>query len=247
MNAAPYELAGRVVLLSGASGGIGRALVDAFLRAGVREVIAASRRPFATADARITPCPLDVTNVAQVAHAAESCAERVDILVSCAGANANARILAAGALEGARAEMEVNYFGLIAMVRAFAPAMQRRREGVIVNMLSMVSLVNIPRMAGYCASKAAAYSLTQAIRAELAPYGIHVCTMLPSATDTPMSAHLSVPKLAPTLVADAVIAAIRNRTEDAHEGLIHDDLYRALRTDPKSVERQMAAKLDHTH
>ena len=143
--------------------------------------------------------------------------------------------------------MDVNYFGLLRMVRAFAPAMQRRRQGAIVNMLSMVSLVNVPRMATYCASKAAAYSLTQAIRAELMPYGIHVCTMLPSATDTPMSAHLSIPKLKPATVADAVIAAIRDGIEDAHEGLIHEEIYQGLRTDPKSIERQMAAKLGHTN
>jgi NAD(P)-dependent dehydrogenase (short-subunit alcohol dehydrogenase family) len=246
MSAAAYEIADRVVLLSGASGGIGSALVDAFLRAGVREIIAASRRPPAAPDPRVTPWALNVTDTAQVAAAAAMLAERVDILVNCAGANANARILVSGAVEGARDEMEVNYFGLINMVRAFAPAMQRRRQGAIVNMLSMVSLVNIPRMASYCASKAAAYSLTQAIRAELAPYGVHVCAMLPSATETAMTAHLSVPKLAPATVADAVIAAIRARTEDAHEGLIHGGIYEKLRTDPKSVERQMAAKLDHT-
>ena len=84
-----------------------------------------------------------------------------------AGANANSRIFLPPTLDGAREEMEVNVFGLLNMVRAFAPAMQRRRQGTIVNMLSMVSLVNVPRMATYCASKAAAYSLTQAIRAEL--------------------------------------------------------------------------------
>jgi short-subunit dehydrogenase len=102
-------------------------------------------------------------------------------------------------------------------------------------------------MATYCASKAAAYSATQAIRAELAPFGIHVCTMLPSATDTPMSAHLTVPKLKPETVAGAVIAAIRDRVEDAHEGLIHGELFDLLRKDPKAAERQMAAKLHHNN
>jgi short-subunit dehydrogenase len=143
--------------------------------------------------------------------------------------------------------MEVNYFGLLNMVRAFAPAMQRRKHGTIVNMLSMVSLVNIPRMGTYCASKAAAWSLTQAIRAELMPHGIHVCAVFPSATETTMTAHLNIPKLKPAMVADAVIGAIRDGVEDAQEGLIHDDVYTALRTDPKSVERQMAARLNPTN
>jgi NAD(P)-dependent dehydrogenase (short-subunit alcohol dehydrogenase family) len=241
------EIAGKTVLLSGASGGIGRELVRAFLGAGAAEVIAASRTPDDASDSRVRAHVLDVTDDASVAAAAAAFAERVDILVNCAGANANSRIFLPPALEGAREEMDVNYFGLLRMVRAFAPAMQRRRQGAIVNMLSMVSLVNVPRMATYCASKAAAYSLTQAIRAELMPYGIHVCTMLPSATDTPMSAHLSIPKLKPATVADAVIAAIRDGIEDAHEGLIHEEIYQGLRTDPKSIERQMAAKLGHAN
>jgi hypothetical protein len=247
MSDSHREISGKVVLLSGASGGIGRALIRSFLHAGVAEIIAASRTPMTAVERRVRPYRLDVTQGTQVAAAAGEFAERVDIMVNCAGANVNSRIFLPPALDGARAEMEVNFFGLLAMVRAFAPAMQRRRQGVIVNMLSMVSLVNVPRMATYCASKAAAYSLTQAMRAELAPYGIHVCAMLPSATDTAMTAHLSVPKLAPSTVADAVIAAIRDEVEDAHEGLIHGDLYQALRTDPKAVERQMAAKLSHTN
>ena len=118
-------------------------------------------------------------------------------------------------LDGAREEMEVNYFGLLNVARAFAPAMQARRQGVIVNMLSMVSLVNIPRMATYSASKAAAFSLTQAIRAELTPYGIHVCTMLPSATDTPMSAHLTVQSSAGDRCRRGDSTAIRDGVEDA--------------------------------
>lgn len=245
MNDGTYDISGKVVLVSGASGGIGRALIHAFLNEAAAEVIAASRNPVATSTPRVRPYALDVTDATSVSQAAEAFADRVDILVNCAGANSNSRMFTGA--EHARTEMEVNYFGLLNMVRAFAPAMQRRREGVIVNMLSMVSLVNIPRMATYCASKAAAYSLTQATRAELAPFGIHVCTMLPSATDTAMTSHLSVPKLKPETVADALIDAIRRRVEDAHEGLIHGDVYEMLRTDPKSVERQMAAKLHHTN
>ena len=89
--------------------------------------------------------------------------------------------------------------------------------------------------------------MTLVLGVDLDSYGIHVCAMLPSATDTAMSAHLNIPKLKPAAVADAVIAAIRDGVEDAHEGLIHAEVYQALRTDPKSVERQMAAKLGHTN
>jgi short-subunit dehydrogenase len=241
------DISGKIVLLTGASGGIGQELVRAFLEASASEVIAASRSGSTKKAERVVPYVLDVTDAAQLAAAAQAHADRVDILVICSGVNFNNRLFNPNAPDEARREMEVNYIGLLNIVRAFAPAMQRRKQGVIVNMLSMVSLVNIPRMATYSASKAAAYSLTQAIRAELKPYGIHVCAMLPSATDTPMTSHLSIPKLKPETVADAVIAAIRDGVEDAHEGLIHGNIYQMLRTDPKAVEREMAAKLHHTN
>lgn len=247
MDNARYDLSGKVVLLTGASGGIGRALLSAFLNEGAAEIIAASRKPDPAQTDRIRLYTLDVTDTQKVNETAEEFADRVDVIVNCSGANSNSRVFAPGSLDSARVEMEVNYFGLLNVARAFAPAMQKRRQGVIVNMLSMVSFVNVPRMATYCASKAAAYSLTQAIRAELGPSGIHVCAMLPSATDTAMTAHLTVPKLKPQTVADAVIAAIRDRVEDAHEGLIHDEVYQLLRTDPKALERQMAAKLHHNN
>src|SRR6187402_278226 len=117
------EIAGKTVLLSGASGGIGRELVRAFLGAGAAEIIAASRTPDDASDSRVRAHALDVTDDASVAAAAATFAERVDILVNCAGANANSRIFLPPALEGAREEMDVNYFGLLRMVRAFAPAM----------------------------------------------------------------------------------------------------------------------------
>ena len=145
MNDSRRDIAGKAVLLSGASGGIGRELVRAFLGAGAAEIIAASRTPDDASDSRVRPHALDVTDDASVTAAAAAFAERVDILVNCAGANANSRIFLPPALEGARDEMDVNYFGLLRMVRAFAPAMQRRRQGTIVNMLSMVSLVNVPK------------------------------------------------------------------------------------------------------
>jgi hypothetical protein len=240
------DIAGKVVFLSGASGGIGQELIRAFCDAGAAEIIAASRHPIASERPQVRPYKLDVTVDAEVAEAGRRFAERVDILVNCSGANSNSRIFAPSTLAEARLEMEVNYFALLSMVRAFGPAMRQRKSGTIVNMLSMVSLVNIPLMGSYCASKAAAWSLTQAIRAELRPHGVLVCAAFPSATETAMTAHLTIPKLKPAAVADAVIAAIRDGVEDAKEGLIHDHVVHGLRTDPKAVERQMAARLGPT-
>ena len=85
-----------------------------------------------------------------------------------AGINHHQGVLAATDLEAARAEMETNYFGTLAMCRAFAPVLKANGGGAVINMLSILARVNLPAMGSLCASKAAALSLTQCVRAELA-------------------------------------------------------------------------------
>lgn len=235
------EISGTTVFLTGASGGIGQAIISALLAADVAEIIAVSRTSPVDAQPRVRPLTLDIRDAAAVDAVAADLAPRVDILINSAGVNYNATVLRAADLQPARDEMETNYFSILNTVRAFGPAMRERGRGVIVNMLSTSSLVNIPRMGTYSAAKAAAASITQAIRAELSPYGVHVCGMFPGVTDTKMSAHLTIPKLAPATVAAALIDAVRNGVEDQYEGIVHREFYDELRADPKAVERRMAA------
>jgi NAD(P)-dependent dehydrogenase (short-subunit alcohol dehydrogenase family) len=235
-------LAGKRVLVTGASGGIGAALVDAFLYAGAAEVIAAARHAPPRRE-RVTSAQLDVTDAASVAALAGRHAAGVDVLVNNAGFNGNCGALEPAAGDAARAEMEVNYFGTLNMLRAFAPAMRSRGQGVIVNMLTMLSHVNLPLMGSYCASKAAALSLTQAARAELAPAGVRVLAMLPSAVDTRMSAASPPPKLAPAEVAATTVRAIREGVEDCYPGKTAVEFHAAFRQDPKGLEKRLAARL----
>jgi short-subunit dehydrogenase len=150
----------------------------------------------------------------------------VDILINNSGVNENRSPLADGTAASARAEMEANYFGVLNMCCAYAPRMAERGGGVIVNMLSSSVHKIVPRMASYCASKAAAWALTQALRSELAGNGIDVIAVFPGATDTRLTAHLSIPKLTPAAVAQATIAAIRDGVADQHVRL------EAVRTPP---------------
>jgi NAD(P)-dependent dehydrogenase (short-subunit alcohol dehydrogenase family) len=202
------DIEGKTALVTGAFGGIGQALVHALLEAGAAQIIAASRSPQPSNDRRIVTAVLDVRDQASVAALAK--AHAVDILINNSGVNANSRPLAANAAEDARNEMDANYFGLLNMCWAFAPRMVARGNGVIVNILSTGALKVLPGMASYCASKAAAWSLTQGLRAELEDKGIGVIAMFPAATDTRLTAHLTIPKLSPKMVADATIAAIRD-------------------------------------
>jgi NAD(P)-dependent dehydrogenase (short-subunit alcohol dehydrogenase family) len=170
-------------------------------------------------------------------------AGKVDILVNNAGANFGRGLLQDKTLDNARTEMQVNYFGPLALIRAVAPAMKKRGAGVVVNMLTILSHVSMPLLGSYCASKAAAWSMTQALRGELGPRGIRVIGIFPGAVDTRMSADFPPPKLSPEEVGQAVIAAIRDGGEDVYPGAMAEGLIAGLRADAKAVERDLAAYL----
>jgi NAD(P)-dependent dehydrogenase (short-subunit alcohol dehydrogenase family)/uncharacterized OB-fold protein len=234
------EIAGKVVLVTGANGGIGRELVAAFRAAGAGEVIEVAGP---TGNASGPMRGLDITDRSAVTALASDVAQRVDILVNNAGFNANAGALSPIDASLARREMDVNYFGLLNMIQAFAPAMQARGQGVMINMLSILGLVNLPAIGSYCASKAAAWSLTQAMRAELAPRGVRVCGVFPGAVDTRMSAATPPPKLAPKQLAIDVLKAIRDGIEDVYPGAMAERVFAAMRADPKVVEKEMSSRL----
>jgi short-subunit dehydrogenase len=146
-------------------------------------------------------------------------------------------------MENARAEMEVNYFGTLAMCRAFAPILKKARTGAIVNMLSILAHMNLPLMGSLCASKAALLSLTQALRAELAAQGIHVMAVLPGAVDTDMTRMLTIPKMKPTEVAEAIVHGLEYGLEEVYPGEMAMGVAAGLALDPKSVEKQFAGFL----
>jgi NAD(P)-dependent dehydrogenase (short-subunit alcohol dehydrogenase family) len=239
------EISGKTVLITGADGGIGRALVSAFLEAGAAEVIAAARRASTAAemDSRVKRIALDITDAKALQAFVEGAGSNVDILVNNAGFTSASGLLDADTIDGARQEMDVNYFGTLATIRALAPQFRQRRQGVIVNVLSVLAHVCLPTMGSYCASKAATLSLTQGVRAELLPWGVRVCAIFPSTVDTPASADSPPPKLPPAQVAGAVIKMIQDGVEEAYPGSIASDLAAAIRQDSKTVEREFSMML----
>jgi NAD(P)-dependent dehydrogenase (short-subunit alcohol dehydrogenase family) len=216
---ASLTLIGRTILITGAQGGIGQALVARFLEAGAARVYAAGRAAVRGAgDSRVVPVRLDITDEVQVRAAAESCSD-VEILVNNAGINRNRSLMAAADLSDARLEMETNYFGTLAMCRAFAPVLAANGGGAIVNVLSIGAKIGLPFMGSLCASKAAALRLTECMRAELAAQGTHVLAVLPGAVDTPMTRHLGgIRKLAPFEVARTLVTALCAGAEEVCVG-----------------------------
>ncbi|PVY61669.1 SDR family NAD(P)-dependent oxidoreductase [Pusillimonas noertemannii] len=229
------------VLVIGASGGIGAEIVRAFVQAGAREVIAAGRKPPRHLPEGVGFIEMDVVSPESVRRAAAQVADKVSIVVNSSGINEGRRLSDID-LAGARREMEVNYFGLLNVYEAFAPAMRARKEGTFVNLLSVLAHANLPLMATYCASKAAALSLTQAMRAELAGFGVRVCAILPAVVDTAMSSAASSPKMSPIELADEIVEGVINGVEDLYPGTAAQ-LRIALQKDWKAVERSLAARL----
>lgn len=236
-------IAGGAVLVTGANGAIGAALVEGFRAAGAAQVVATARTVPQTAQPGVTWEALDLTDAAAIDRIGQTWADRVDVLVNNAGVNGNATFLDPSDSATAREEMEVNYFGSLNLVRAIAPAMMRRRRGTIVNVLSTTCFSNLPIMGSYSASKAAMWSLTQGLRAELAPSGITVVGVFPSIVASRLTEHLvNVPKLAPEAVARGLIDGLRAASGDIFLGS-SADLYRRIREDPLLVEQQQAARL----
>ena len=233
-----------VVLVTGANRGIGRAFVDALLERGADRVYATARN-LSSLDAvarldgrRVRTLKLDVKSWPDVRAAAEQ-AKDVTLLIN------NAGVLAMGGLadvppEALRDNMETNFYGMLYVIRAFLPTLERHR-GAIVNMLTLVALASMPGLSAYNASKAAGLSLTQSFRADLAKRGIAVHGVFPGAVDTDMIRGFEMPKTAPIDVARAVLAGVEAGEEDIFPDPMSQQLYAAWRQDHKAVERQFAA------
>jgi NAD(P)-dependent dehydrogenase (short-subunit alcohol dehydrogenase family) len=201
------NLTDSVALVTGANRGLGARLVAELLRAGAAKVYAAARTPGAIdADPRVRALTLDITDPGGVAAAAAA-APDVTVLVN------NAGVLAFGsALDGDLASFErdlrTNYLGTLRVTRAFVPALEGNRPAAVVNVLTLIALAPMGPMAGYSASKAAAHSITQALRAELRDRGISVLGAYPGGIDTDMLAGVDAEKAAPELVAGRIVAAL---------------------------------------
>jgi NAD(P)-dependent dehydrogenase (short-subunit alcohol dehydrogenase family) len=234
---AVMQIAHRAVLVTGANRGIGQALVEDALRRGADRVYAAARRPVTHPDRRVTPVALDVTDAAQIRAAVERVAS-LDLLINNAG-------LGLYDLLGDRAVLEehlaVNLFGTYGVTQAFLPLIARS-HGAIANVLSVAALAAVPVMGGYSVSKAAAFNLTQSLRALLAGRGVSVHAVLAGPVDTDMAKALEIPKASPESVARAILDGVEKGEEDIFPDPLSMGLASAWRDGPlKALERGNAA------
>jgi NAD(P)-dependent dehydrogenase (short-subunit alcohol dehydrogenase family) len=207
------NITGSVALVTGANRGLGARLVAELLRRGVAKVYAAARTPGtidagALADPRVHPLTLDVTDQSSLDAAAKA-APDVSLLVNNAGVLGFGGVLD-GDLDLFDRDLRTNYLGTLRATRTFVPVLQANCGGAIANVLTLIALAPVPAMAGYSASKAAAHSMTQALRAELRGTGIEVIGAYPGGIDTDMLAGVEADKAAPELVAARIVDGIAN-------------------------------------
>ena len=241
------KLKDKVVLVTGANRGLGRALVHASLEAGARRVYAGARDPkqlqgmFDQARERVVPVSLDITNAASLEAAAQQ-AEDVAVLFNNAGVLASYNLLTSKTEDIAQ-DFATNFFGTLAASKAFLPALRRAGavdRAALVNVLSVVSLSNMPALGAYSASKAAAFSITQALRWDLAKLDIAVHAVFAGAIDTDMVRAMDMPKTSPEDVARAIVSGVEQGLEDIFPDAMSQSLFATWRRDPKELERQLA-------
>jgi NAD(P)-dependent dehydrogenase (short-subunit alcohol dehydrogenase family) len=173
-------------LVTGANRGLGKRFAEQLVERGAK-VYAAARRPETIDVPGVIPVQLDITDPESVARAAEVAGD-VNVLINNAGVSTGASLLT-GSLDDVRLEMETHYFGTLAVTRAFAPIIESNGGGSILNVLSVLSWFHAPALGAYSAAKAAGWAMTDAVRQELAPRGIHVASLHVGYMDTDMAAH----------------------------------------------------------
>jgi len=233
-------IADKAVLVTGANRGIGRALVEEALRRGAKRVYAGTRQPLAHLDGRVTPLNLDVTKAEQIQEAVER-VKSLDILINNAGLALFDDLSDRAALEQ---HLAVNLFGTYGVTQAFLPLLTRS-QGAIVNVLSVAALATLPIVPAYSISKAAAFSLSQSLRALLAGRGVRVHAVLAGPVDTDMSRAFDVPKASPESVARAIFDGVENGEDDIFPDPMSESMAESWRNGAvKGLERQFAALVE---
>jgi NAD(P)-dependent dehydrogenase (short-subunit alcohol dehydrogenase family)/uncharacterized OB-fold protein len=244
----------RKVLVTDARSAVGQAVVDQVIAAGAELVWAGIAEPWKKLPGAdklgnhpaVSPVSLDVTNERSVTELAGEIGGKVDILINTADYHRTAGIAARPGTDAARAEMDVNYFGLLRLAQAFAPALRARAADgeanavAWVNLLSIYALSNFPAHGTYSASKAAAFSLAQALRAEMLPVGIRVINVFPGPVDDEWSQLIMPPKLAPAALARSIVDALRGSVEDVYPGDVAQEWFARWRDNPKALERELS-------
>jgi NAD(P)-dependent dehydrogenase (short-subunit alcohol dehydrogenase family) len=231
------NISNKAILITGANRGIGRALLDEALRLGAKRVYAATRSPLQHSDKRVTPLTLDVTSAAQIQRASNE-VDSLDLVINNAGVAIYDDLSNLDVIEQ---HLAVNFFGLLRVTHAFLPQL-KRSNGAIVNNLSLAGLAAVPVIPSYSISKAAAFNLTQSLRALLAGQGVTVHAVVLGPVDTDMNRGFNIPKASPESAAQGIFSGLENGEEDIFPDPASQSIAEGWRTGAvKALERQFSA------
>ena len=231
------SITNKTVLITGASRGIGRALVNEALRRGAKRVYAGTRGALQDADERVTPLRLDVTNISQIQRAVDE-VDSLDVLINNAGIAIYDDL---SNLEVIEQHLAVNFLGLLRVTQAFLPLL-RRSKGAIVNNLSLAGLAALPLIPSYSISKAAAFNVTQSLRALLAGQGVTVHAVVLGPIDTDMNRGFEIPKAAPESAAQGIFDGLERGEEEIFPDPASQSIAEGWRSGVlKALERQFGA------
>jgi NAD(P)-dependent dehydrogenase (short-subunit alcohol dehydrogenase family) len=226
----------KTILITGANRGIGRALVNEALRRGAKRVYAGTRGALQNADKRVMPLMLDVTSVSQIQRAVDA-VDTLDVLMNNAGVAIYDDLSNLDVIEQ---HLAVNFFGLLKVTHAFLPLL-RRSKGAIVNNLSLAALAALPVIPSYSISKAAAFNMTQSLRALLAGQGVTVHAVVLGPIDTDMNRGFEIPKASPESAAQRIFDGLEKGEEDIFPDPASLSIAEGWRTGAvKALERQFA-------
>ncbi len=231
------DVANKKVLVTGANRGIGRALVSEALRRGAKRVFAGSRGPLDMTEDRVTALTLDVTNASHIRRALQA-VDALDILINNAGVAISDDL---SNLDVVERHLHVNFLGMLRVTHAFLPLLKRSR-GAIVNNLSLAALAPLPMIPAYSISKAAAFNLTQSLRALLAGEGVTVHGVVLGPVDTDMNRGLEIPKASPECAAAGIFDGLARGEQEIFPDPASASVAEAWRAGAvKALEREFAA------
>jgi NAD(P)-dependent dehydrogenase (short-subunit alcohol dehydrogenase family) len=231
------NITNKTVLITGANRGIGKALVDEALRRGAKKVYAGMRSLVQHADRRVTPLTLDVTSASQIQRAVEA-VDTLDVLINNAGIAIYDDL---SNFELIEKHLAVNFLGLLKVTHAFLPLL-KRSKGAIVNNLSLVGLAALPVIPSYSISKAAAFNMTQSLRALLAGQGVAVHAVVLGPIDTDMNRGFEIPKASTETAAQGIFDGLERGEDEIFPDPASQSIAASWRTGAlKAMERQFAA------
>jgi NAD(P)-dependent dehydrogenase (short-subunit alcohol dehydrogenase family)/uncharacterized OB-fold protein len=244
----------RKILVTDGKTAVGQAICQQLIAAGADLIWAGCAEPWKKppgSDAlastpQVTLVPLDLTNERSVQDLAGEIGGKIDIVINNAEYHRAASISTRPGTDIARAEMDINYFGLLRLAQAFGPALRARAADgsasavAWVNVLSIYALSNFPVHGTFSASKAAAYSLAQCLRAEMMKSAIRVINVFPGPIDDEWNQLIMPPKLAPSALAQSIVDALRSGVEDVYAGDVAQEWFKRWRDNPKVLERELA-------